>query len=474
MADTNVPVPTFGPRGFIAPDQEDVLAGVLADFNAAFGGNINPSLETPQGQLASSLTAIIGNSNDEFVALTNQFDPGLADGRWQDGLAAIYFLTRDPARPTTVTATCSGLTGTLIPTGALARAVDGNLYSCTSGGVIPVGGTVDLEFECTINGPVQCPAATLTTIYRSFPGWDTITNAGAGVIGSDVESRADFELRRQQSVAHNSVGSLPSVLGSVLGVANVLDAYVTENDTGAPLTIGGFTLDANSLYVCVSGGEDLDVATAIWTKKAPGCAYNGSTTVTVTDTNGYVVPYPTYDVSFQRPTSTAVLFDVEINDNTLVPSNATALIQAAIIAAFAGSDGGSRARIGSTLFASRYYAVVAALGVWAEIISIQLGTINNTVVAEFTADIAASTMTVSAVASGTLVVGQTVIGDGVLDGTRITVAAMGGGTGTYTVTNSQTVASEAMTAATADQNSVTLQIDQAPTISAANIVVNLV
>lgn len=66
--------------------------------------------------------------------------------------------------------------------------------------------------------------------------------------------------------------------------------------------------------------------------------------------------------------------------------------------------------------------------------------------AAFTAAIAGTTMTVSAVASGTLHVGQPVTGAGVTAGTVITALGTGtGGTGTYTVSASQTVASEAMT-----------------------------
>lgn len=76
------------------------------------------------------------------------------------------------------------------------------------------------------------------------------------------------------------------------------------------------------------------------------------------------------------------------------------------------------------------------------------GTINaenmntTSVGATVTADISGTTMTVSAVASGTLYVGQTVQGTGVTSGTIITALGTGtGGTGTYTVNKSQTVAS---------------------------------
>lgn len=67
--------------------------------------------------------------------------------------------------------------------------------------------------------------------------------------------------------------------------------------------------------------------------------------------------------------------------------------------------------------------------------------------AAFTADISGTTMTVSAVASGVLDIGQVVSGSGVTAGTRIVAFGSGsGGTGTYTVDVSQVVASTNMTA----------------------------
>lgn len=67
--------------------------------------------------------------------------------------------------------------------------------------------------------------------------------------------------------------------------------------------------------------------------------------------------------------------------------------------------------------------------------------------AAFTASIASTTMTVTVLASGTLKVGQVIDGAGVTAGTYITALGSGtGGTGTYTVSVSQTVGSEAMTA----------------------------
>lgn len=362
---TNVPLPSFTDTGFTSPTELELYAGVFADINAAFGGALNPSMVTPQGQLSTSFAAIIGAMNDLFDDYTNQVDPSYSSGRMQDAIARIYFITRKPATETTVEATLSGLTGTTIPTGSLAKATDGTIFSSLSTVVIPPAGNVNVQFAAITSGPITCPAGSLNTIYRSVPGWDSITNAADGLPGQSQETRADLEARRALSVAGNATGILPAVRGAVLGVANVVDAYVTENPGASAVTIGGVSIAAHSLYVAVQGGTDLDVATAIWTKKPPGCAYNGSTTVTVEDTNsGYLTP-PTYAVSFTRAAALTVNVAVSLANGVDVPSDVVAQVTAAVSAQFA-----TLARIGQTLYASSFVCPIGALGEWTRIISV--------------------------------------------------------------------------------------------------------
>lgn len=443
---TVIPQPTLTATGFIAPTEAAVLTGAQADWNTAFGGNLNPALNTPQGQLASSETAIVLDKNAQFIALANSMDPAYATGRMQDAIGRIYLMTRIAAASTTVTATCSGSPGLLIPAGAQAVDQAGNRYISTAAGTIGVGGTVDISFSSITTGAIACPIGYLNAIYASIPGWDSITNAVAGVIGNAVESRTAFEYRRQNSVAANAIGMVTAVQGAVFAVPNVLDVYAIQNDTGVttgatftgsitgttltvatapsnPIEVGmtitgggtvnsttitafgtgtggtgdytvgrtqsvgsatllasfgGKQLVPHSIYVAAYGGVAQDIGNAIWTKKAPGANYNGNTTVSVVDNVNYQSPYPTYAVTFQIPTATPVKFAVVMQTNSQVPSNATALIEAAIAAAFYGTDGGQRARIGSWVFHSRFYAGIAALGSWATIFSIKVGIVTAT------------------------------------------------------------------------------------------------
>ncbi len=364
---TEVPFPSFGPAGFTSPEELAILSGVLADFNAAFGGNLNTSVSTPQGQLSTSLAAVIGAFNDVFVDFTNQVDPAFADGRMQDAIARIYYLFRRGATPTVVTARCSGATGVQIPVGALARAIDGTIYTSLTAATIESIGFVDVQFAALTLGPIDCPPGSLNAIYRTIPGWDSVTNLTAGTPGQDEETREQLEERRGLSVAGNATGILPAVRGSVLSVSGVVDAYVTENPTGAAATIGGVSILPHSLYVGVQGGTDDDVARAIWLKKPPGCDYTGATSVVISDTNsGYLTP-PTYTVKFQRASAVPINFTVEIATGANVPGDAPIQIEAAIADLFP-----TLARIGQPLYASAFVCAIGALGSWVRLLSIEV------------------------------------------------------------------------------------------------------
>jgi hypothetical protein len=471
---TSVPEPTFTAVGFVPPESSAVLAGVQADIDAAFGNTLSYALTTPQGQLASSEAAVVDNVYALFCYYANQTDPAYATGRMQDAIARLYFLERLPAEPTVLQVACAGLAGTVIPVDAVIQDTSGNLYTCSGEGTIPVTGSVTLSFANKLPGPVAVPDSDGVSIYQAIPGWDAATVV-SGVLGQNVEGRDAFEARRIATVAGNSFGAAGSIVGAVAQVEGVLDYYAYDNGTAAPVTVGGVSIAAHSVYVCASGGLDLDVAQAILSKKGGGCALTGNTTVTAYDSNPlFSAPIP-YQIKFERPTGLPVLFAVTLVNGPTIPADAAAQVQAAIVSAFSGGDGKQRARIGLALLATRFVAPVEALGSWAQVSTILVGS-NNSSSAVVTGSIAGSTLTVSAVTSGTLAVGQTISDAAgvILAGTRITLQNSGtpGGVGVYTVLHSQTVTSRTITSAVAASSSVQVNVNQAPTIDADNIVVS--
>jgi hypothetical protein len=404
---TNTPAISWGPNGPQAPSGPALLAGVQADYDVSFNVSFNWNGTTPQGQLTATTAAILSNYNQVMVYYAGQVDPAYSQGRMQDAICRINFLTRNPANSTVLQVSCSGA-GATIPAGPLTygTVVDssGNLYQCTGAGALPAaGGSITLSFAAVSTGPIAVPSS--VSIYRAIPGWDSATVV-SGVVGNNTETSQQFELRRQNSVAATARNTNVAVLGAVLSVPGVLDAYVIDNPSNNPLTVGGYTLAARSIYVAVTGGTAQAVGQAIWTKKPPGIPMNGNTSVTVTDQNpSYSPPFPSYTITFEVPAPLPVYFSVNIANSALVPSNAVAQIQTAIVNAFNGANTG----------------------------------------ASFIGSISGNVLNVTAVASGTIAVGQALAGAGVVPGTMIAALLTGAGNaGTYTVSTAQNVASTSM------------------------------
>lgn len=379
MSQSNVPTLTIDGTGITAPTTGQIQAGALADINAAFGGNLDiKTVGTPQEALSEDIAEYVADKNAAIVQMGANFDPNTSEGRWQDAIARIYFLYRNGATASVVNATCVGAPLSTLPAGSAATdTVNGFTWVSLAAAQFSAGGTLVTQFACITLGPVQLPIGALTQIAVLPAGvqWDSITNLAAATLGANTESQADFEYRRFNSVAANAHGSPAAIFAAVAAIAGVTDCFVIDNPKGTTVNYGStnYPLAPHSVYVAAIGGSAQAICNAIWSKKDTGCDYNGNTTQTVVDTSSLASPQPSYQVTYEQPAALSIQFAVQIKNSASLPSNITALVQAAIMSAFAGSDGGQRARIGSVLFASRYYAGVAAIGAQVQVVSILMG-----------------------------------------------------------------------------------------------------
>lgn len=366
---SSVPNIQFTDSGLVLPQESDILDGCFTDINAAFGNQLSTNLETPQGQLASTWTAIIADKNDTFVQFVALVDPATSSGIMQDAIAKLYFLDRNPPLPTIVNVDCIGVVGTVIPANTQITDIDNNLYYAVDGGTIGISGTVTLEFANFVNGAIPCSINSVR-IYQSVAGLDRVENLAAGTLGRDVETPQEFEYRRQLSVFQNTNGSVGSIYSNVLLVDDVSDAIVINNPRNTSLTYGAtnYVLDPHSIYVGVVGGDDDLIGRAILEKISLGCGMNGNTTVVVPDTS-YSSPQPTYDIIFNRPTDTRLRIAVQIQNSALLPTGVIQSVKDAVLAAFNGTNG-QRARIGGTVLASNFYFAISSVGANVFILSV--------------------------------------------------------------------------------------------------------
>ena len=355
---------SFDPNiGLVAPETADIREAVRQDWQEAFSdASGSPQLDvessTPAGQLIDAETAEIAAKNTELMWLASQFNPRIAEGRFQDALGYIYFLTRKVAEPTVVTCQLTGLRGTQVPYGAIVQNTDGYQLICNAPVVIGDGGTAETTFRMAETGPIQIAAHTVTKIVTVIAGWDTVDNEAPGATGRDIETRNEFEGRRYNSVAANAHGTVASLYGTISDIEGVLDCKVLENAGPEPVIQFGVEVGGHSVAVCVYGGEDADIAEAIYNKKDAGCGTSGNHTVTYAPAED---PMLSYSYQIVRPETVPFYVQVAIpNASTLSQATKNA-IASAVVEDFLGRwdrYGNTRVGLASTVYASRFYPVV--------------------------------------------------------------------------------------------------------------------
>lgn len=348
----------FNPEtGLSADDAATVRAEITQSWKDAFntGANsveLNTEPETPAGQLIDGETALVVAKDNEVLLLASQFNPETATGVFQDALGAIYFLQRRIAQSTVVSCLCRGLMGTVIPKGSIVQDASGYQYASLNAATIQSDGTTIVSFACTTAGAIIANADTVQKIITVIPGWDSVTNPAAGIVGRARETQAEFEERRYNSVAANSHGLAQSVEGSVNNLPDVIACRIEQNRTNANIEVLGVTIPPHSVYLSVYGGTPEEIGNVFHTKLSAGCGTAGNTMVVVTDpTTGSLNEY-----YYTIPNVVPVYFRVtaEVGAN-YIPSQ----VQAAIIANFSGETSDFlRVKMGDTVYASRFYSTV--------------------------------------------------------------------------------------------------------------------
>lgn len=349
-------------KGFIAESVEDVRSAVRTVWVEAFKDPdlpaLNTSPETPQGQIIDAQTAAIMNKDNEFLFLANQFNPATATGIFQDALAQLYFLSRQPATSTIVSCTCTGLQGVVIPAGAVIQTTSGLQLINTADGQIGQSGSIILDFKVTDAGPVPVGAGTATIIVTQIPGWDSVTNTAAGIVGRNEESQREFATRIAKSVAINSQGSVNAIYAALANLSGVVAVVVLENDTDTAVEKEGVNITAHSICISIYGGNNDDIAETIYNKKDMGCGTVGNTQISYTNSRGTEFNY-----NILIPTPTSIGIKVTINNTANLPSNIQALVQQAVFDNFNGVDGSTPVAMAQTLYATRFVPSILDTGV---------------------------------------------------------------------------------------------------------------
>lgn len=364
--------------GFDVTEIDDLREQIASEWQKAFKEKDRPLLntdpETPQGQIIDSQVATVNQKDSEVLYLAQQFDPRTAEGRFQNALAEIYFIKRKPAINSYAMCTINGRAGTQIDAGALIESeIDGTQWSLDQDVTIPAEETITAKFTCLTDGAISASAGTLTKIVTTVTGWDTVTNATA-IVGSLEESQSAFEQRRKDSVSLNARSTVNAVYANVAQCDGVIAVYAVDNKKNISETIDNYTLTPHSIFVSVIGGENEDIAKAIYNNLSAGCDYNGNTSVDIT--NEYSGAVET--VKFYRPDVFNIYVKVQIQNSSSLQNDYENIVKQAVYNNFYGLDSTKinnepllRLKMNDDLYSSRFTPSILNAGI-TNVLTVQL------------------------------------------------------------------------------------------------------
>lgn len=303
-------------KGIFVPDTSDILSGVESEYRAAFGADLVTTPNTPQGVLIAAETQSRIDVLTNICTVANQINPQVAESTFLDSIWALTGGARTPATATIVRdVVLTGQAGAIIPAGAQAKITGTDTtFRLATGVVLDGAGNGTGAFLCDVEGQISCAANSLTSIVTGVLGWETVNNPNAGETGTDEESDEQSRLRRKQTLALQGYGTAEAITSRLYGLDQVRSVSFRENVTNAPAVIDGITLVAHSVWVCVDGATNADVAAALLASKSSGSNWNGATTENVVDQYSG----QTYAVKFDRPTPRPVMVEVTITSTSSI------------------------------------------------------------------------------------------------------------------------------------------------------------
>lgn len=330
-----------------------LLEELNSEVKSIFGDNFNVSPESPDGQV----NGVISESNANLWELAeeayNAFNPKAASGITLSNLVQLNGIARFPASASRVELTILGDSGTSIIAGSLIGDLEETIiFSTDETVVIPSGGSVIVQGTATTTGPRTAIPDSITEIITPVTGWDSVTNDTDAVLGTDLETDSDLRARRERSVARDAQAVIDVIFAEIKAVVGVTQLLVLENDTNTDPDANG--LPAHSINAIVLGGQDQDIAKAIFLKKTLGATPFGNTAVVITDDQSIE-----HTISFSRPDVIDIYVIVNLTTFANFPVNGQTLIKQAIIDYSEGNlIEGRRFSLGDNVINSQLYSPV--------------------------------------------------------------------------------------------------------------------
>jgi len=276
--------------------------------------NLDPS--TPDGLKIASDSETFSNLDEIGQRAYNSKDPSKATGNDLDIVASITGSVRDDGTPSDVAITLTGTDGAIIGDGEIIEST-ANGSQWTINGPVEIVGATAATATCTVNGLTQASIGDITKIVNPKAGWSTVTNPSVATPGTAPETDSEFRIKRRNSVSLPGQNQVDSTFAAIANTPGVRRVKIYENDSISPADPNG--LPIHSTAIVVDGGDNEEIAEAIYFKRNPGPIQHQLTNPVVVPVTSPVTGNEK-DIVFNRPSyiDVVVVYNI-VNDGTLPP-----------------------------------------------------------------------------------------------------------------------------------------------------------
>lgn len=325
--------PYIDSAGLHLPTYASIVQYEMQAFASVYGQSASTTNDSADVQWISLFSLMINDSFNTAQLAVNSRSPSTAIGADLDSICKINGLARNAASASTAVLTIVGTPGAVL-TNCVAQDINNYLWDLPISFTIPNTGSINVTATCETLGPVSALANTITIRSTPTSGWTSVTNANPAAVGLPQESDSQLRARQALSVSLPSKTLVAGTLAAIAAVPNVTrynqgqptpggPGTSVENPTAATDSWGN---PPHSISMVVEGGTALDIATAIYNNKCPGCLTNGTTSQLVTDP----VSGAAMTISFFVPTYNPIYVTLNVHGLAGYTTAVQAAIQVAV------------------------------------------------------------------------------------------------------------------------------------------------
>lgn len=277
--------------------------------------NINLDPATPQGQIITRLVQTDLAAIAYLENLANAFFFG-GNGAFLDNWAwNLFRIKRKEGIPSSVNITIEGIAKTAVPENFLITDGEHN-YKISKPVIIGDDGKIDVIFYAVENSDFIAPPNTINKIVTIVSGVERVNNKDRALSWIKLESDNSLFQRCVVFGSNSKNASFRSIMANVAGVDKVNRLNGAENPTNQNKTIKNIELTPHSICLVVDGGENEDIAQALFESRATGCDMVGDVEVSI------IRNEQKYTYKFYRPTEVPLKFEIKVSaKGILIPSN---------------------------------------------------------------------------------------------------------------------------------------------------------